>query len=162
MNDPTPSATMIVDKAQRLRAELKEELTYNQLVGEELSDEKVAALHLSLDDLQAAVHAAYRAVGEEVVRRHEARGKPIEVNGYLITTKLGYTRERCVDTPGFLHWMLQNPNDAVAAVNPNNVRFGSLPPAVRDTFFEKEQVVKPDAVPQATAIPVEVLARKKK
>lgn len=151
----------LVDKARRLRAEVKEPLTYGQLIGEELDDEEVMNLHLSLDDFQTATNAVVKAVGDEVVKRVEANGAR-EVSGYFITTKVGYTRERCHDTAGFLSWLMQNPDQGLAAVNPNNLRFGSLPPAVRGTFFEKEDVVKPDVQPKPVAIPVEVLERNRR
>lgn len=132
----------LVDKAIRLRAESKVPLTYGELIGEELSDEEVMNLHLSFDEWETAANAVKKALDDEVVRRIDARGKPMEVSGYLITTKVGYTRERCHDTAGFLSWLIQYPEQGLAAVNPNNLRFGSLPPAVRDTFFERSDVIK--------------------
>lgn len=152
----------LIDKASRLRAETKEPLSYGELVGDELDDEEVMNLHLSLDEWQTALNAVVKAVGDEVVRRIDARGKPMEVSGYLITTKVGYTRERCHDTAGFLSWLIQYPEQGLAAVNPNNLRFGSLPPAVRQTFFSKEDVVRPDAAPKPVSIPVEVIERNRK
>jgi hypothetical protein len=85
----------------------------------------------------------------------------VEVDGFKVGFKKGYTRERCVDTAGFTSWATENPKQLIAAVNANNVKFGSLPPAVRDTFFEKETVVKPDAVEKPLAIPLDVLEVKK-
>jgi hypothetical protein len=147
----------LISKAVRLRAETKQPLSYGELVGENLDDETVMNLHLLLDEWQTALNAVVRAVGDEVVKRLDARGRPMEVSGYLLTTKTGYTRERCVDQAGFFSWLLENPSQGLAAVNPNSLRFGSLPPAVRDTFFEKENVVKPDVQPKPAAIPVEVI-----
>jgi hypothetical protein len=156
----TPTPQSLVDKAVRLRAESKVPLAYNELVGEYLSDVQIAELWLILDEYQTAVNAVVAAVGDKWVEVWEGRGnRGLEVDGYLIGAKKGYTRERCTDQAGFFSWLLENPSQGLAAVNPNSVRFGSLPPAVRDTFFEKEDVVKPDAVAKPVAIPVEVIER---
>ena len=159
MNDLT--GRDVVERCVRLRNETKE-LVYNDLVGEELSDEDVARLWLSIDSYQTSVNAAVKAVGDEWVRRYQARGNyAIELDGFLVTTKLGTTREVCVDTAGFNAWLAQNPELVEAAFNPNSARMGSLPPAVRSTFFERTTSVKPDAVPYPVAIPLEVIEENK-
>ena len=147
----------VVERCVRLRNETKT-LVYNDLVGEDLSDEDVARLWLSIDSYQTSVNAAVKAVGDEWVRRYAARNcQAIEVDGYLLVTRKGYVKESCTDVGGFLSWLSSHPESIVSVVSPNSVKFGSLPPAVRDTFFVKEDVVKPDAVEKPAAIPLEIL-----
>jgi hypothetical protein len=78
-----------------------------------------------------------------------------------MVTKKGTTSEKCMDSQAFINWLViaaqSDPNLLGRLINPNSVRKGSLPPEVRDTFFEKSTTTKPDAVRQASAIPVEVL-----
>jgi hypothetical protein len=159
MNDVT--GRDVVERCVRLRNETTT-LDYNDLVGEDLTDEDVARLWLSIDSYQASVNAAVKAVGDEWVRRYTARGNhAIELDGFLVTTKKGYTRERCIDPEQFLAWLAENPETVPAILNPNSIKFGSLPPAVRQTFFSKEDVIHPDAQPKPAAIPIEVLNRQK-
>lgn len=151
----TPAA--LVDKYARLKAEGITP-TYAELVGEYLADDELAGLWLEVDAYKTNTNQVAEIVGAHWVEVWEGRGnKGLEVDGYLIGAKKGYTRERCTDQAGFFSWLLANPSQGLAAVNPNSLRFGSLPPAVRDTFFEKEDVVKPDAQPKPAAIPVEVI-----
>lgn len=154
-----PSAVQIVDRAIRLRMESKQEApTYDLLVGEGLSDEQVARAWLSLGEYSTAVAAAVKALGDEWVRRYQARGeKPIEVDGHLVLTKTGRPVETCIDSPGFLAWLEANPQMVHMILNPNEVKKGSLPPAVRSTFFERRDVVKPEDQPKPSAIPLEIL-----
>lgn len=147
----------VVDRVARLRNETTT-LFWNDIVGEELTDEEVARLWLSISAYQTAVNAAVKVVGDEWVRRFQDRNcTAIEVDGFLVVTKKGYTKESCIDSDGFLSWLAQNPGMVPAVVAPNSVKFGSLPPAVRQTFFSKEDVVKPDTVEKPAAIPLDVL-----
>lgn len=130
-----------------------EESFFDDYFPADLTDEELARLWLVADEWRKSVTGLVKLIADEWVER----GAWVEVDGFKVGHKKGYTRERCIDSAGFTTWALENPDQLIAAVNPNNVRFGSLPPAVRDTFFEKETVVKPDAVEQPVAIPLEVL-----
>lgn len=133
---------------------------FNDLFEDDYSDEDLARLWLSVDEWRKTVNHVASLVSDEWVARHAANGA-VEVDGFLVTTKKGYVKESCVDHAGFTSWALENPKQLVAAVNPNNVRHGSLPPAVRSTFFEKTTMTKPDSQPAPSAIPVELLNREK-
>jgi hypothetical protein len=134
-----------------------EEAFFADYFGDDLTDEELARLWLVADEWRKTVDGLVKLVADEWV----SRGVWVDVDGFKVGFKKGYTRERCVDTAGFTSWATENPKQLIAAVNPNNVKFGSLPPAVRDTFFEKELVLKPDAVEKPVAIPVEVLEANK-
>jgi hypothetical protein len=134
-----------------------EEAFFADFFAEDLTDEQLARLWLVADEWRKTVDGLAKLIADEWV----ARGVWVEVDGFKVGHKKGYTRERCIDTAGFTSWAMANPDQLVSAVNPNNVRFGSLPAAVRDTFFEKETVMKPDAIEQPVAIPLDVLEAKK-
>jgi hypothetical protein len=46
--------------------------------------------------------------------------------------------------------------------NANDARKGSIPEAIRNTFFEKEIVMRADAQEKPAAIPTQVIGRSKK
>lgn len=136
-----------------------EELFFDDLVPDYYSDEDLARLYLVADEFRKAVDRVADIVGQEWVQRWRDRDrKGVEVDGFLVTTKKGYTAEKCIDSEGFWEWMNTQPATMVAAVfNENQARKGSLPPEARDTFFEKTYVIKPDSIRQPSAIPVEML-----
>lgn len=161
----TVTPQSLADKAVRLRAETKTPLTYGELVGDELTDEEVARLHLNLDEYQTAVNAVVKAIGDEWVRRWKARGeKGLEVDGFWVATELGTKWEKCVDSFGLLDWLSKNPQMVHVVLNPNEVKKGSLPPAVRSTFYEQGRTVKPHHERKPVSVPFEVIEdnRKKK
>jgi hypothetical protein len=148
----------LADRVDRLRNETTT-LFWDDVVGEDLTDEDVARLWLSATAYQTAVNQAVKLAADEWVRRFSDSNRSVEVDGYLIFASKKSTSEKCIDTDGFLSWLAQNPLMIPAVLNPNNVKFGSLPPAVRSTFFEKRDVFKPDMT--AVAVPVEVLEQNK-
>ncbi len=117
--------------------------------------EGLADLWVLASEWTTAANRVEKIIGAELVRQLD--GGAVDVGDLRVFAKLGYTKETCVDTQGFLGWLEANPGHAVRVINPNSVRKGSLPPAVRDTFFEKERVVKPDSEPMPVAVPREVL-----
>ncbi len=117
--------------------------------------EGLADLWVLASEWKTAANRLEKIIGAELVRQLD--GGVVDVGDLRVFTKIGYTKETCVDTQGFLGWLEANPGHAVRAINPNSVKKGSLPPAVRDTFFEKERVVKPDSEPVPVAVPREVL-----
>jgi len=76
-------------------------------------------------------------------------------SGYLIWFGVS-TKEECVDPDGFFSWLRENPDEVSKAFNPNTARKGSIPPAVRGTFFEKTLYGEP----KMQSVPVEVLKPK--
>jgi hypothetical protein len=115
-------------------------------------------LWLILDEYQTAVNAVVKSVGDKWVEVWTARGeKGLEVDGYWVATELGTKWEKCVNTSGFLSWLADNPQMVHVVLNPNEVKKGSLPPAVRDTFFESGRTVKPHHERKPVSVPFEVI-----
>ncbi len=121
--------------------------------------EGLADLWVLASAWKTAANRVEKIIGTELVRQLD--GGAVDVGDLRVFAKLGYTKETCIDTQGFLGWLEANPGHAVRVINPNNVKKGSLPPGVRDTFFEKERVVKPDSEPVPVAVPREVLDKAK-
>ncbi len=117
--------------------------------------EGLADLWVLASAWKTAANRVEKIIGTELVRQLD--GGAVDVGDLRVFTRIGYTKETCIDTQGFLGWLEANPGHAVRVINPNNVKKGSLPPAVRDTFFEKERVVKPDSEPVPVAVPREIL-----
>jgi hypothetical protein len=140
----------------RIRGEEGEISFADLFPSDEFSDEDVARLWLVAEEWRRAVETMARVVSNEWTQRWEKSGS-IEVDGFLVTTKKGYVSEKCTDEEGFWTVLMERPEALPKYFNANQARKGSLPPEVRDTFFEKETIVKPDAVRQASAIPVEML-----
>ena len=145
------------DTAWTLRSE---PLEFDDLFPD-MSDEDAARLWLVIDEWSKTVSMVRSIVGDEWVSRCDSRGGGLTIDGFYVGSKKGYTAETCVDADGFLNWLViasQTDTGLLRRVlNPNQVRKGSLPPAVRETFFEKEHREKPDTVPKPTVIPVDVL-----
>lgn len=145
----------LIDKVMRLRAETKADtLDYDQIVTEPLNTEDLTRLWLLIGEWQTSLNTLEKAVSVQLVQLLD---DAIEVDGFLVYAKLGRTDEKCIDSSKFLAWLAEHPEQVPAVVSPNTVKKASLPPAVRDTFFEKTRVVKPEAVPQPAAVPLEVL-----
>ncbi len=115
----------------------------------------LADLWLLASEWKTAANLLEKIIGQALVKVLDGGG--VTVGELRVFTKTGYTKETCVDTSGFLGWLEANPGYAVRVINPNDVKKGSLPEAVRDTFFHKEKVVKPDSEPVPVAVPVQVL-----
>lgn len=112
------------------------------------------------------VAEGYRKTAANVAKLVEAKLEPlldrsVEVAGTLIWRGEKKT-ERCIDADGFWSWLsVQDDPELVRKVfNPNSARKGALPPAARDTFFEKQASGKVEV----QSAPVEVLedAKQKK
>jgi hypothetical protein len=143
--------------AWNIRSE--DDLQFSDLIEDEtLSGEELARLWLTVDEYRKTVNLVAQVVGDKWVEYWKACGS-LEVDGFLVGAKKGYTKESCVDSEGFWSWVYkqEDPELARRLFNENQARTGRLPAAVRDTFYEKTQVVKPDATEVPMAIPTEVL-----
>lgn len=149
------------DVAWRVRHE-EGALTFENLMPPaEYSDEDVAALVLLADEWRLAAIAVSQVMGEEWVKRWEARGhRGIMLEEVLVTTKYGSTTERCVDPEGFWAWFATADTPARDLFNPNTALKSAMPKAARDTFFVKRRNIKPDAVRQVAVIPRQFLETK--
>ncbi len=123
------------------------------------SPDDLADLWLLASEWKTAANLLEKTIGQALVKVLDGGG--VTVGDLRVFTTKGYTKETCVDIHGFLGWLEANPGHAVRVINPNTVKKGSLPEAVRDTFFHKEKVVKPDSEPVPTAVPVDVLEQNK-
>lgn len=141
--------TEVVENVARLRP-LGEEITWGD-VGDELTDIELAELWLLICEYRTAVTTAERIIRDALFRLEA----PVEVMGQRIYQSEGKV-EKCIDSPGFCDWLSgQDASMIFRVLNPDYVRKGSLPPAVRDTFFEK----RPDGKLDVRSIPLEVLGR---
>lgn len=118
-------------------------------------EETLARLWMVADEYRKVAGLVARVIGDEFV----ARSKPTEVDGFLVVPSEYRTDERCVDHEGFFGWLSENPDQTAKLFNANYARKGSMPQAVRETFFEKVKKKRPEIVPQA--IPTEVLEKNK-
>jgi len=146
----------LVDKATRLRSEDKT-FSYNELSGDDLELQELAELWVTATEWATAARAVKDAIGEELVRVLGDSSRNVTASGQLIWLGVS-TKEECVDPEGFNAWLYDNPAEIERVFNPNTARKGSLPPAVRDSFFEKVQYGEP----KMQSVPVEVLAQKKR
>lgn len=151
----TPAA--LTDKAMRLRAENKERITFEQLVGETLDVKEVASLWLALVEWKTSAGVVEKAIADRLAVLLAERGSGLDVDGHAVFLTKGTKRETCIDEAGFFDWLHSNPDALYRILNPNAVKKGSLPPAVRETFFEQTIEVKPDFVPAPASVPLEVL-----
>ena len=145
----------VTDLVMRLRSE-EGDITFEDLDVEPGDLESLADLWLLASEWKTAANLVEKVIGAELI----SRGLPnhsVEVAGLLVFAALGTTRENCTDVEAFFDWLDDNPSQTRRIFNPNAVKKGSLPPAVRDTFFLKEKVVKPDSEPVPVAVPVQVL-----
>lgn len=150
----------LIDRATRLRSEDKV-FTYNELSGDDMSLEDLASLWIQSQEWATAARAVEKAIGEELagLLGDSVTASSVTASGHLVWLGVS-SKEECVDTAGFFGWLEENPSEISKAFNANTARKGSLPPAVRSTFFEKTQVGEP----KMQAAPLEVLemARQKK
>jgi hypothetical protein len=114
--------------------------------------EELARLWMVADEWRLTAGVVAKLIADEFVR-----GKAVEVDGFLVVPSEYRTDEQCVDADGFFDWLADNPDQTPKLFNPTYARKGQLPPAVRDTFFEKSKKRRPEIVPQA--IPVELLEK---
>jgi hypothetical protein len=152
-HDALPRIADLLDKATRLRSETKA-FTYNELVPDDIGTQELAELWVTSQEWVTAARAVEAVVATELAARFSESHSNVEASGYLVW--LGVRKvEECVDPVGFITWLEENPSEIGKAFNPNTARKGSLPPAVRDTFFEKRRVGEP----RMQAVPVEMLNR---
>ena len=118
-------------------------------------DEIVAGLWLLAVAWKSAANKVEKIIGAAVVKHLE--GGSVEVAGHLVFTTKGAKTEKCIDVEMFYDWLEDNPDQARRILNPNNVKFGSLPPDIRARLFEKKRVVKPDSTTVPASAPLEVL-----
>lgn len=105
-----------------------------QLTGEDFTPEELARLYVEAGAWLTAAGKVKAAIGDALLAVVD---KPLEVDGWLVW-KGESRKEVCVDPEGFSAW-LQGETQLVGKLfNPNSVRVGALPPAVRDTFYEKQ------------------------
>lgn len=141
----------------RLRAESKETITFEQLVGEDVDIDGVASMWLAQTEWKTSASAVEKAIADHLAGLLTERGHGLEVNDHVVFLTKGTKRERCIDVAGFFEWLRGNPDLLDRILNPNAVNKGSLPAAARSTFFEQTLETKPDFVPAPTTVPVDVL-----
>lgn len=111
--------------------------------------EDVANLWLYADKYRQAANRLERIINTELASRLE--GGSVTVGGWLIFNGVRKD-EKCIDTAGFHAWLRTQDSDLVEKVfNPNTARVGQLPPAARETFFEK--FVRENAKKEPIAVP---------
>ena len=115
----------------------------------------LADLWLLASEWKTAANRLEKTIGQALVKALD--GGDVDVGDMRVFTTKGYKKESCIDVPNFLLWLEANPGHAIRVISPNSIKFGSLPESVRDTFFEKKRVVKPDSVRVPVAVPVQVL-----
>ena len=126
-------------------------IDFANLFDDTWTTEDLAALYLMADEYRKAAAVVHRAVGEHLLPLLE---KGVTVGDTLVW-RGEKTTERCVDPPGFWHWLSvqDDPNLVEKVFNPDYARKGAIPPAARTTFFEKEKSGKVEV----NAVPVQVL-----
>ena len=150
-----PHPGVLTDAAVMFRAE-GEPPTYNELVGEDLDDDELGQLWLTMTEYQRAAKVALDAITQELGSRLADRDTGLTVGTDWITYKPRRT-SRVVDSEGFWEWIKANPDYLEAAFNPNSIRKTGIPSAVLDTFYE----VVESPQPMVSSIPVHVLERNK-
>ncbi len=117
--------------------------------------EDMAGLWLLATDWKTAANRLEKLIAAELVERLD--GGAVDFGDQRVFTTKGTWKETCINTHDFLLWLEANPGHAVRVINPNSVKKASLPPAVRDTFFERKKVYKPGVEPVPTAVPIQVI-----
>ena len=105
-----------------------------QLTGEPFTTEELARLYVQAEAWATAAGKVKAAIGQALL---DVVDEPVEVDGWLVW-KGENRKEVCIDPEGFAEWLSQHPELAGRLFNPNDARKGGLPPAVRDTFYEKQ------------------------
>lgn len=105
-----------------------------QLTGEPFTTEELARLYVEAEAWATAAGKVKAAIAQALLAVVE---EPVEVEGWLVW-KGESKKNVCFDQEGFSEWLSSHPELAGRLFNPNDVRVGQLPPAVRDTFYEKQ------------------------
>lgn len=132
------------------------EITLDQLTGEEFTKEELARLYIEAEGFVTAANKVKGAIAQALMGVVD---KPVTVDGWLVWKGENH-KEVCIDTDGFADWLGKNPDIVAKLFNPNEVRFGALPPAVRDTFYEKQTYGKVEV--KAASLEVLADAKRKK
>ncbi|GEM_PF-5865079 len=122
----------------------------------DMDDDPVTVVH-QLVDLEAKLAAvaatvkALRSWAQTQAGRVLGDGGAVRV-GETVWRRQRRKVERCIDPDGFFAWVRSDDGRKLVdrIINPNTVRRGSLPAAVRDTFFDVEW-----AAPTVTAMPLD-------
>ncbi len=147
------------DLVMRLRVE-EGDIVLSDVVDVENPDspDDLADLWLLASEWKTAANLLEKTIGRALVKvLADTDDGRVDVGDTQVFTTKGYMRETCIDVPNFLLWLEANPGHAVRVISPNSVKFGSLPKNIRDTFFHRERVVKPDSVRVPAAVPLQVL-----
>ena len=134
------------------------EITLDDIVDIDTDSENaeiVASLWLLAQSWKSAANRVEKIIGAALVDR--LKGGSVEVAGQLVFTTEGTSTEKCTDVEMFYDWLEDNPAQARRIFNPNNVKFGSLPPDIRARLFEKKTVVKPDSMTLPASAPLAVV-----
>lgn len=124
----------------------------------DVSADHLANLYMYAQEWATAANVLKKAIAEALGNKLD--GRSVEVAGHVLWR--GVTKkEVCVDTPGFTAWLEKeataNPSIVSRLFNVNYCRKGALDPAVRDTFFEKQET----GTVEVQVVPVEVLEASK-
>lgn len=128
------------------------DITLEQLTGDQFDREELAALYLEAQTFATAAGKVREAVASALLEKLD---KPVRVDDKYLVWAGQKQREVCVDVDGFSEWLEGNPSLAFRIFNPNTVKKGSLPEAVRSTFFEKQKY----GIVEVQAAPLEVLEK---
>lgn len=120
-----------------------------QLTGEDFTPEELARLYVEAGAWLTAAGKVKAAIGDALLTVVDS---PLEVDGWLVW-KSENRKEVCVDPEGFAAWLEGETQLVGKLFNPNSVRVGALPPAARDTFYEKQAYGKVEL----QAAPLEVI-----
>lgn len=143
----------VLERMVRLRSESKD-VTFGELNLDDTDPKALAETWLTLKEWATAATQAASLVEAELVKF--LPGAPVEAFDQFVYYGQS-TRETCIDPVAFHDWLANHPEELNRAYNPNTARKGSLPPAVRETFFEKEKVGEA----KVQSVPLEMLGRKK-
>lgn len=110
------------------------EVDLAQLTGEPFTTEELARLYVQAEAWATAAGKVKAAIGQALLGVVD---KPVEVDGWLVW-KAENRRNVCIDPEGFAEWLGVHSELVPKLFNPNSVRVGALPPAARDTFYEKQ------------------------
>lgn len=139
-----PHWHQVLSRVLSLRAVNEEaDITYPQLIGEELGTEGVAEMMVVMAEVAIAAAVARKAMENELARRMaDDEVTAIEVAGQLVTWK---PKKKLVieNEDGFWEYMMAHPEVLPYAFNPNTTRKTGVPSAVFDTFFREEMGVEP-------------------
>lgn len=98
--------------------------------------EQVALLWHQMKRMASALNALASSIDVDLAPMLREQGS-VSFGDVLIYAK-SKRREFCEDVAGFENWLKTQPELAASLFNPNQVRFGQLPEAARDTFFKVE------------------------